>query len=536
MKMKKIFILAFFIAISQFSNAHNLNEGQAILRHWTTSNTSIEGSFLMCKNQDVYIEDKNHKVQHFPIASLAEADLAFVKKKQAQIEQINHLRNKHIENKKESLTIGDFKLLFLAVLLLALGVYFYKNFERNKMKYIIPTLSLGLLFSLYGFTNKVMQSLSTTDPNFVDSAFAPFKPNVYTRWDANYFYVESKGIPSHPMMQGITGWQQQFPIPQCYTGSNAWSIPLNPVKASTPVPVNQNHFLRGAVAIAANGVAIFNPYTNTGVDALLDGQLDTYGGHCGRADDYHYHIAPLFLDAQTSDIVPIAFALDGYAVYGSQEPDGSAMKTLDGNHGHAGTNGVYHYHGTATAPYMIGNMVGKVTEDSTLQIIPQASAKPVRPSGTPLKGAVITSCKPNKSGNGYTLIYTLAGATDSVEYSWNTNGVYTFNYYKSGVKTTNNYNGFKQCNLPVSIVEAQREILSIGIFPNPSKTQIDLQLSGSLSAKDIQELNIYNSKGELVYRSNAYKGPIDIKNFADGYYTVSIKAQNLMVTKKFIVQ
>jgi len=395
---------------------------------------------------------------------------------------------------------------------------------------------MGLLFSLLGFTNKVMQSMSITDPYFVDSAFTPFKPNVYTRWDANYFYVESKGIPSHPMMQGITGWQQQFPIPQCYTGTNAWSIPLNPVKASTPVPVNQNHFLRGAIAIAANGVAIFNPYTNTGVDAFLDGQLDTYGGHCGRADDYHYHTAPLFLDAQTSDIVPIAFALDGYAVYGSQEPDGSAMKTLDGNHGHAGTNGVYHYHGTTTAPYMIGNMVGKVTEDSTLQIIPQASAKPIRPAGAPLKGAVITSCKPNKAGNGYTLIYTLAGATDSVEYSWNANGVYTFNAYASGVKTTNNYNGFKQCNLPVSIVEAQREIVSIGIYPNPTKTQINLQLNGSMATKDIQEITVYSSKGELVYKSNAYKGPIDIRNFADGNYIIFIKTQNLLVSKKFIVQ
>jgi hypothetical protein len=377
---------------------------------------------------------------------------------------------------------------------------------------------------------------TTTDPLFVDSAFTPFKPDVYTRWDANYFYVESKGIPKHPMMAGITGWQQQFPIPQCYTGSNAWSIPLNPVKATTPVPVNQNHFLRGAVAIATNGVAIFNPYTNTGVDALLDGQLDNYGGHCGRADDYHYHIAPLFLDDQTSDILPIAFALDGYAVYGNKEPDGSAMKTLDQYHGHTGSKGVYHYHGTTTAPYMIGSMVGKVTEDSTLQIIPQASAKPVRPSGTPLKGAVITSCKPNSNGNGYTLIYTLSGSTDSVEYSWTTAGVYTFNFYKSGVKTTNVYNGFKPCNLPLSINEINQQAFDLTLYPNPAKTTLSIEFGNAWQIDKVQSIEIFSLSGEKVYASDTYKKPIDIKHLTTGIYIVKIQINNISLSKKLIVQ
>ena len=61
------------------------------------------------------------------------------------------------------------------------------------------------------------------------------------------------------------------------------------------------------------------------------------------------------------------------------------MTTLDANHGHY-LSGVYHYHGTAAAPYMIGNMVGQVTEDANLQIIPQAQAKPIRTAGTPLSG------------------------------------------------------------------------------------------------------------------------------------------------------
>jgi len=52
-----------------------------------------------------------------------------------------------------------------------------------------------------------------------------------------------------------------------------------------------------------------------------------------------------------------------FALYGSKEPDGSPMQPLDANHGHFGSNGVYHYHGTTTYPYSIGKMVGKVTLD-----------------------------------------------------------------------------------------------------------------------------------------------------------------------------
>ena len=66
--------------------------------------------------------------------------------------------------------------------------------------------------------------------------FDPFVKSkaIRTRWDEKYFYVESNGIPDHPMMIGITAWQQQVPIPQKYVGENAWRIPLHPVEAKTP--------------------------------------------------------------------------------------------------------------------------------------------------------------------------------------------------------------------------------------------------------------------------------------------------------------
>jgi len=92
---------------------------------------------------------------------------------------------------------------------------------------------------------------------------------IKTRWDDRFFYVESKGIPDHRMMVGITAWQQQVPLPQSYTGNNAWRIPLHPVEAKNPLSA-KSHFFRGAIAMAVNGVPIFNPIKNDGkTDTLL---------------------------------------------------------------------------------------------------------------------------------------------------------------------------------------------------------------------------------------------------------------------------
>ncbi len=155
----------------------------------------------------------------------------------------------------------------------------------------------------------------------IAKAFEPFVDlkAISCRSDDRYFFVESNGIPDHPLMVGIRAWQQQVPLPQKYNGDNAWQIPLQPVPAANPV-TTKDRFLRGAIALAVNGVPIFNPLNNRGEDAFLIGELDDYGGHCGRADDYHYHIAPVHLEKQVGKGMPIAYALDGYPIYGYTAP------------------------------------------------------------------------------------------------------------------------------------------------------------------------------------------------------------------------
>lgn len=540
---KLTLIILFSISFSTKLFSHNQNYDKVVLHEWTVNaNTKIKATFLMFKNDEVYLQKDNSETVHFPLADFSASDQQYILQRYNRIQKLNsQYISATATNSSADNTIDSSKIIVIAcVLLLILSLTYFLS-GKNKFKYISSFPAVVFLALLYSFQIKsTMQTNSVTDPISVDSAFTPFKPNIVTSWDSNYFYVESYGIPTtHNMMTGITAWQQQVPIPQCYIKPNAWMIPLNPVVAVTPVPVNPNHFSRGAIAVAVNGIPIFNPYTNTGVDAYLDGQLDQWGGHCGRADDYHYHIAPMQLYNNTNATLPIAYALDGFAVYGTVEPDGSALLPLDANHGHYWTNGVYHYHGTATpvAPYMIANMVGQVTEDTTHQIIPQPHAQPVRPSLTPLNGAVITNCIPNSTNNGYTLIYTVGANTDSVVYSWTSSGVCTFNFYHSGtLDSTRNYNGFIPCQLPTSINETNFNADKLQLFPNPSRNEFSLKLNNIIAPSEIENITILSSKGETVFSSNSYQEKFKTDNLGKGIYFVIIKTSTSTLTKKLMLQ
>jgi len=269
----------------------------------------------------------------------------------------------------------------------------------------------------------------------IAAAFAPFSKRgaITTRSDDRSFYVESSGVPEHPLMVGIKAWQQQVPLPQKYVGDNAWRIPLEPVPAATPAST-RNRFLRGAIALAVNGVPIFNPLNNRGEDAFLIGELDEYGGHCGRADDYHYHIAPVHLEKQVGKGMPIAYALDGYPIYGYDEPDGSPVKGLDAFGGHEDAAGNYHYHATKTYPYLNGGFHGEVTERDG-QVDPQPRAEPLRAALPPLRGAKIVGFTA-PSPTSRLLTYEVGGRQGTVAYALGQDGSVTFTYTDPSGRTT----------------------------------------------------------------------------------------------------
>lgn len=271
--------------------------------------------------------------------------------------------------------------------------------------------------------------------------FVQFAPGVKTRADEKNFYVESNGIPDHEMMTGITAWQQQVPLPQKYLGNNAWQFPLFPIPAKEPMSAKTN-FFRGAIAIAANGVPIFNPIKNDGrTDTLLAGELDKWGGHSGRGDDYHYHIAPTHLEKQLGKGTPVAFALDGYAIYGYSDPDGTTPKDLDKFNGHTTAKLGYHYHATKTYPYLNGGFHGEVVEQEG-QVHPQPQASSPRPATSPLRGATITGFKTLEPNKSFSLTYTIDGKTSKVNYQINTDGSVKFDFVDpDGIVKSETYKG-----------------------------------------------------------------------------------------------
>jgi hypothetical protein len=174
--------------------------------------------------------------------------------------------------------------------------------------------------------------------------FEPFLDQLSVACDEQYLYVDADGLTDAQMMVGITAWNQQVPLPQPYTGTNAWRIPLNPVEAATTTATNG----QGAVAMALNGVPIFDPTQQDGVyaedrDPYLIGELDTCGGHAGRGDDYHYHAGPICLvEELAADGEAVAFALDGYPILGFHEAGGTEPASLDACGGHDHNEVGYH--------------------------------------------------------------------------------------------------------------------------------------------------------------------------------------------------
>ena len=178
------------------------------------------------------------------------------------------------------------------------------------------------------------------------------------------------------------------------------------------------------------------PLNNRGDDTFLAGELDKWGGHCGRGDDYHYHIAPVHLEDAVGKGNPIAFALDGFPVLGFTEQDGSAAKDLDEFNGHFDAEGNYHYHATETFPYVNGGLRGVVSIRGDQ--VDQPRDSPIRPAQQPLRGATITGF--SRSDNRFELEYEISGQKSQLKYSVLDDGRVQFTHIApSGQSTTEVY-------------------------------------------------------------------------------------------------
>ncbi len=224
--------------------------------------------------------------------------------------------------------------------------------------------------------------------------------------DSSYAYIGSDGLTTHTMMDGITATNLQVPIAQNFYGSKAWRIPLNPALAAGTTSA-----VDGPIGMAINGVPIFNPCKQGGCqngDTKVLGELDVCNGHAGRADDYHYHAAPVCLMATKPasywDSHPLGWALDGFAIYGYNNADGTPAPRdgICGGNTSAVANGPagYAYHVTEASPYVLSCFRGTPSPDLAGQ---SAKFSPMRqPPVTPF--AVSNMTLSTDASDGYQVL------------------------------------------------------------------------------------------------------------------------------------
>ena len=207
----------------------------------------------------------------------------------------------------------------------------------------------------------------------------PTLPSVYSKiygatsitFDGTFVTIKCNALPDHKSAYYPVGnpLRENFSGPT-FGGSNfaqnpnniatqnlTFKIPVNPVlnpaHAATPM---------GPIGVAINGVPMFNQYAagNSPLTNEING-FDQWWGHPQMTGMYHYHVEPIYLTTvKVTKRSLMGFLLDGFPVYGTEEENGAAPANLDVYHGHAHVTvdypaGIYHYHFTATAPYLNGN-------------------------------------------------------------------------------------------------------------------------------------------------------------------------------------
>lgn len=211
---------------------------------------------------------------------------------------------------------------------------------------------------------------------------AGFADSVTVTCTDSHAILRSDTYPDHVLMTGIVGTNEQVPVPADY----AAPIILEPTLQGTPLTRD------AALGVAVNGVPIYD-YTAGGEMSLDDlahhqarhdtfqtGQLDMCGGHAGRGDDYHYHVAPTCMIEQmaNADNNPIiGWAFDGFPIYGDTNPDGTPIAEGDLGlcNGQPDPIFGYRYHTSEGAPYIVQCLMGDVPDfDRLPRVRPLSSA------------------------------------------------------------------------------------------------------------------------------------------------------------------
>lgn len=266
----------------------------------------------------------------------------------------------------------------------------------------LAPLTLATASLTLGHERSTTSGSSTACVNVRSSTLASTTGYPIVACDEQFAYVGSQALPSHTLMNGITATNLQVPVSQNFLGASGWKIPLNPQVAATTVSA-----VDGPIGVAINGVPIFNPCKQGGCqngDTKVLGELDVCNGHAGRADDYHYHAAPVCVMAARPASYwathPVGWALDGFAIFGYLDASGApaSRDSVCGGNTEPVSNAPagYSYHVTDLSPYVLSCFRGTPGPDLAGQ---SAKFKPFRQP--PVQPFAVSGMTLSKAADGY---------------------------------------------------------------------------------------------------------------------------------------
>lgn len=133
--------------------------------------------------------------------------------------------------------------------------------------------------------------------------------------------------------------------------SQTFLIPAQPVPLSSPDGIGNTD-----VGVTLNGVVLAPPAP---VQAILGAYtiaaFDDCGGHVNPVEGYHYHGATGCTEIIAQDdghAAVLGYAMDGYAILGMLNADGTEPSDLDNCRGHSDDTRGYHYHAASAGENM----------------------------------------------------------------------------------------------------------------------------------------------------------------------------------------
>lgn len=199
------------------------------------------------------------------------------------------------------------------------------------------------LANLYGDSNWLLYDTASGIVNVTDTQVAceaAARPNVDPEYQNHCVYCELE-----------------------YYGGGVSQTILLP---TTPVPASSTTGITGDnVGVALDGVVLAPPAPVRDIlSAYTIAAFDDCGGHVNPIEGYHYH-ASLSCAQQDFDSDGhsglMAYAMDGYGIYGITDSAGNESTDLDECRGHITDTLGYHYHAASAAENMfVGCFAGEL--------------------------------------------------------------------------------------------------------------------------------------------------------------------------------